>query len=245
MGKVYKARLKWTDSWVALKKIKTGRLASRSEVRRFLDEVRAAASLHHPNIVPIYHVGADDGQPFFTMKLFEHGSLQQHLPRFEKDHRAAVQMLAQVARAVHFAHRHGILHRDLKPANILLDAQEQPYVADFGLAKRLRPAATETAGRSAAPAAEKSAPVTAREQNTDPGPEAELDVRYLAPEQAGQTQALDEAGEMPDRTVTDAKAKGATHVGAFLGTKGYRTCQRRGRARPPTFTAWGRSSTRC
>ena len=160
MGVVYRARQISVNRVVALKMILAGKLASPSELQRFHTEAQAAAQLDHPNIVPIYDVSEHEGQPFFTMKLIEGGSLVDWLPCNEPDWPAAVALLARVARAVHYAHRCGILHRDLKPANILMqnaDCRMQneksgvnsairhsqsaiptPLVADFGLAKLMQ-----------------------------------------------------------------------------------------------------------
>ncbi|MGD0094842.1 MAG: protein kinase, partial [Planctomycetota bacterium] len=131
MGVVYKARQVSLNRTVALKMILTGQLASTPEVQRF------QAALDHPNIIPIYEVGEQEGQQFFSMKLIEGGSLSQRIPQFVHDPKSAARVLAAVARAVHFAHQRGILHRDLKPANVLLDQDLNPYVMDFGLAKRV------------------------------------------------------------------------------------------------------------
>jgi WD40 repeat protein/tRNA A-37 threonylcarbamoyl transferase component Bud32 len=142
MGLIYKARQRSPNRLVALKMVRAADTDSAASLRRFRTEIELASSLEHPNIVPIYQVGQHNGQLFFTMRWMEGGDLARLLaehPLHLADNRRAARLLATIARAVHFAHQHGILHRDLKPSNILLDAQGKPYVADFGLAKRLLP----------------------------------------------------------------------------------------------------------
>src|SRR5216117_548044 len=138
MGVIYRARQRHSRRIVALKRMVSYQADSRETLERFRREAEAAASLDHPNILPIYEVGqGEDGLPFFSMKYAAGGSLQKAGPALRSEPRQSVQLMAKVARAVQYAHEHGVLHRDLKPGNILLDGRGEPFVTDFGLAKWL------------------------------------------------------------------------------------------------------------
>jgi DNA-binding beta-propeller fold protein YncE/predicted Ser/Thr protein kinase len=139
MGVVYRALQLDLDRPVALKLI-APQLAEDPDFReRFVRESRAAASIDHPNVIPIYYTGeSDDGALYIAMRYVE-GSDLRTLVRAEQrlDPARAAQIVSQVASALDAAHARGIVHRDVKPANVLLGANDHAYLTDFGLTKRV------------------------------------------------------------------------------------------------------------
>jgi serine/threonine protein kinase len=137
MGVVYKARDPRLGRLVALKMIRDGALAGDEELERFRAEAEAVARLQHPHVVQVFEIGAQDGQPFFALEYVEGGSLKQELDGTPQPAHRAARLVQTLAEAAHAAHLRGVVHRDLKPANVLLTADGQPKLTDFGLAKRL------------------------------------------------------------------------------------------------------------
>ncbi|MBN2506369.1 MAG: serine/threonine protein kinase [Verrucomicrobia bacterium] len=137
MGVVYKARQGSLNRTVAVKLIRAGPYASKEYVHRFRVEASAAAVLQHPHIVAVHEVGVHQGQHYFSMDYVAGRSLAQIVREGPLAPNRAARYVQQIAEAIEYAHAAGILHRDLKPSNVLIDAQDQPRITDFGLAKQL------------------------------------------------------------------------------------------------------------
>ena len=137
MGVVYKAVQRRADRLVAVKLILGGAASGDENRERFASEVQALAKLRHPNIVPVYEVGDEEGCPYFSMEYMAGGSLAERAKRAPLPPAEAARIVEQLAAAVHVAHAVGVLHRDIKPGNVLLDEDGTPKLTDFGLAKRL------------------------------------------------------------------------------------------------------------
>jgi len=134
-GIVYRARQKSLNRIVALKVIGLGRWATKAHIKRFRLEAETAASLDHPSIVPIHEIGESNGSCYFSMKLVEGRRLDEVIKHDQLSVRRAVQLIIKLARTVHYANQRGILHRDIKPGNVLIDADGELHLTDFGLAR--------------------------------------------------------------------------------------------------------------
>jgi hypothetical protein len=135
MGVVYRALETGLGRYVAIKMVLSHAVADSGELQRFHAEASAAARLQHPHIVSVHRVGCVEGRHFYAMDLIEGQSLACRLKDGPIPGKQAAAYVAAVARAIHHAHKQGILHRDLKPANVLIDSDDRPHVTDFGLAK--------------------------------------------------------------------------------------------------------------
>src|SRR5918992_2559731 len=147
MGGVYRASDPELDRVVALKIIAPEHTQNPDAVTRFKAEARLAASLEHPNIVPIHRGGEYHGVLYLAMRFVPGTNLRQVVDRGQLDMGRIRRVIASVAGALDAAHERGLVHRDVKPANILLSGEgehEHVYLTDFGLTKRLGSAGSLT-----------------------------------------------------------------------------------------------------
>ena len=136
MGVVYVATHLALNRRVALKLIAPDLAADEDFRERFKQESMTAASIDHPNVIPIYHAGEEDGKLYVTMRYVEGTDLRAMIARDGKIPPArAAEIVSQVAAALDAAHKYGLVHRDVKPANILIGQTGQAYLTDFGLTK--------------------------------------------------------------------------------------------------------------
>jgi serine/threonine protein kinase len=171
MGIVFRARQASAARDVAIKIISPALAANPAVVRRFEQEIRAAAGLQHPHILPVYDAGVDEGNPYLVMAYVGGGSLAERIAAHPNGlaPRDVTRIVGQIASALDHAHAMGVIHRDIKPGNILLDRQGNVYLSDFGVARLVeevepevvRPPGTDAymapevaAGRDAVPASD-------------------------------------------------------------------------------------------
>jgi streptogramin lyase len=144
MGVVYRAEQLDLERPVALKLIATPLARDEAFRERFVRESRAAAAIDHPNVIPVYSAGEEDGRLYLAMRFVDGEDLRSLVQREGPlaPHQAAA-IIAQVGNALDAAHARGLIHRDIKPANVLLDGGHA-YLTDFGLTKRLTGETTMT-----------------------------------------------------------------------------------------------------
>jgi predicted Ser/Thr protein kinase len=144
MGVVYRAEQLDLERPVALKLIATPLARDEAFRERFVREARAAAAIDHPNVIPVYSAGEDDGRLYLAMRFVDGEDLRTLVQREGPlSPERAASVIAQVANALDAAHARGLIHRDIKPANVLLDG-DHAYLTDFGLTKRLTGETTMT-----------------------------------------------------------------------------------------------------
>jgi eukaryotic-like serine/threonine-protein kinase len=170
MGEVYSARDTRLHRTVAVKVLPREQMADPDRRRRFLQEARAASALNHPNIVTLHDIAHDGDVDFLVMEHVAGTPLDAVIARDRLPPERTFVYALQIARALAAAHAAGVVHRDIKPANILITADRQVKVLDFGLAKLAEPA-------------DEVAPTTVVHPGTEPGVVVGT-IAYMAPEQA-------------------------------------------------------------
>jgi serine/threonine-protein kinase len=194
MGVVYKAKQRGLQRIVALKMILAGGHASEHDIARFRSEAQAVAQLQHPNIVQVYEVGEQNGNPFFSLEYVEGGSLNKKINGEPQPIVPAAHLTMLLAEGMDAAHQKGVVHRDLKPGNVMLTLPRvhgsasggsvaaspsevlygTPKIADFGLAKRLEEESGNTRTGTILGTPSYMAPEQAEGSSKDVGPLADV-----------------------------------------------------------------------
>ncbi|MCB9854422.1 MAG: serine/threonine protein kinase [Phycisphaerales bacterium] len=136
MGIVYKAIQNSTGRQVALKVLLEGPFAAPQARKRFEREISLSAQLRHPNIIPIYDSGRADGRMYYAMEYVRGLPLTEYVLRENPGLTRRLQLFCKIGAALRHAHQRGVVHRDLKPSNVLVNADGEPHLLDFGLAKQ-------------------------------------------------------------------------------------------------------------
>ncbi|WP_156028403.1 protein kinase domain-containing protein [Candidatus Solirubrobacter pratensis] len=145
MGVVYRATQLALDRTVALKVIAPGLLEDQTMRARFVRESKVAASIDHPNVIPIYYAGEENGIAYIAMRYVGGDDIRSLVRREGKlPAERAARLVAQIGAALDAAHAAGLVHRDIKPANVLLGPEDHVYLTDFGLTKHVLSVAGST-----------------------------------------------------------------------------------------------------
>ena len=132
MATVFKAFDPGMKRYVAVKVLPRRYSQNPEFVERFKREARVIANLEHPNILPVYSFGEQDGTTYLAMRYLPAGTLKDLLLQESLSHSDTAKLIRDIAAALDFAHAHNIVHRDIKPSNILIDQSGIPYLMDFG-----------------------------------------------------------------------------------------------------------------
>jgi eukaryotic-like serine/threonine-protein kinase len=170
MGEVYRARDVILKREVAIKIMPPAYSSDPQRLHRFQQEAEVTATLNHPNVLSLYHIGEHDGCPYLVTELLEGETLRQRLRGGALPVRSAIDFGVQIARGLAAAHEKGIVHRDLKPDNLFVTKDSRIKILDFGLAKLIHPEP------------ENDLTATTIERQTDAGVILGT-VGYMAPEQ--------------------------------------------------------------